>query len=173
MVSNRREDHAVNRLVDDRSVLRGKPTALSAAEFGARHHMSDTLNYIELAAEIVSAYVSNNSVPASDLPTLIGDVHGAIVRVSSGAAVAVPEVAKPAVAPKKSITNDYIICLEDGRKFKSLKRHLRTQYNMSPEEYREKWGLAADYPMVAPAYAKARSALAKQMGLGQQRRRRK
>jgi predicted transcriptional regulator len=95
------------------------------------------------------------------------------VRVSSGAAVAVPEVAKPAVAPKKSITNDYIICLEDGRKFKSLKRHLRTQYNMSPEEYREKWGLAADYPMVAPAYAKARSALAKQMGLGQQRRRRK
>jgi predicted transcriptional regulator len=173
MVSNRREDHAANRLVDDRSVLRGKPAALSVAEFGARHHMSDTLNYIELAAEIVSAYVSNNSVPASDLPTLIGDVHGAIVRVSSGATVAVPEVAKPAVAPKKSITNDYLICLEDGRKFKSLKRHLRTQYNMSPEEYREKWGLASDYPMVAPAYAKARSALAKQMGLGQQRRRRK
>ena len=88
-------------------------------------------------------------------------------------AVVVPEVAKPAIAPKKSITNDYLICLEDGRKFKSLKRHLRTQYNLSPEEYREKWGLASDYPMVAPAYAKARSALAKQMGLGQQRRRRK
>jgi predicted transcriptional regulator len=86
--------------------------------------------------------------------------------------VVVPEVAKPAVSPKKSITNDYIICLEDGRKFKSLKRHLRTQYNMSPEQYREKWALPADYPMVAPAYAKARSALAKQMGLGQQRRRR-
>jgi predicted transcriptional regulator len=136
-------------------------------------HMSETLNYIELAAEIVSAYVSNNSVPASDLPTLIGDVHGAIMRVSSGAVVAAPEAAKPAVAPKKSITHDYILCLEDGRKFKSLKRHLRTQYNMSPEEYREKWGLASDYPMVAPAYAKARSALAKQMGLGQQRRRRK
>ena len=81
--------------------------------------------------------------------------------------------AKPAVPPKKSITSDYIICLEDGRKFKSLKRHLRTQYNLSPEEYREKWGLPSDYPMVAPAYAKARSALAKQMGLGQQRRRRK
>jgi len=112
-------------------------------------------------------------VPASDLPTLLGDVHAAIVRVSTGTAVVVPEVAKPAIAPKKSITNDYIICLEDGRKFKSLKRHLRTQYNLSPEEYREKWGLAADYPMVAPAYAKARSALAKQMGLGQQRRRRK
>jgi predicted transcriptional regulator len=134
--------------------------------------MSETNNHIELAAEIVSAYVSNNSVPASELATLLGDIHSAIVRVSTGAVVAVPEVAKPAVAPKKSITNDYIICLEDGRKFKSLKRHLRTQYNMSPEQYREKWALPADYPMVAPAYAKARSALAKQMGLGQQRRRR-
>jgi predicted transcriptional regulator len=134
--------------------------------------MSETNNHIELAAEIVSAYVSNNSVPASELATLLSDIHGAIVRVSTGAVVAVPEVAKPAVAPKKSITNDYIICLEDGRKFKSLKRHLRTQYNMSPEQYREKWALPADYPMVAPAYAKARSALAKQMGLGQQRRRR-
>lgn len=135
--------------------------------------MSETNNHIELAAEIVSAYVSNNSVPASELATLLGDIHSAIVRVSTGVVVAVPEVAKPAVAPKKSITNDYIICLEDGRKFKSLKRHLRTQYNMSPEQYREKWALPADYPMVAPAYAKARSALAKQMGLGQQRRRRK
>ena len=134
--------------------------------------MSETNNHIELAAEIVSAYVSNNSVPASELATLLNDIHTAIVRVSTGAVAAVPEVAKPAVAPKKSITNDYIICLEDGRKFKSLKRHLRTQYNMSPEQYREKWALPADYPMVAPAYAKARSALAKQMGLGQQRRRR-
>jgi predicted transcriptional regulator len=133
--------------------------------------MTETSNYIELAAEIVSAYVSNNSVPASDLPGLLNDVHSALVRVSSGVAVSTPEAAKPAVPPKKSITNDYIVCLEDGRKFKSLKRHLRTQYNMSPEEYREKWSLPADYPMVAPAYAKARSALAKQMGLGQQRRR--
>jgi len=133
--------------------------------------MTETLNYIELAAEIVSAYVSNNSVPASDLPALLNDVHSALMRVSNGAAVAAPEAAKPAVPPKKSITNEYIVCLEDGRKFKSLKRHLRTQYNMSPEEYREKWSLPADYPMVAPAYAKARSALAKQMGLGQQRRR--
>lgn len=144
---------------------------LSAA-LGVIVIMSETNNHIELAAEIVSAYVSNNSVPASELATLLSDIHGAIVRVSTGAVVAVPEVAKPAVAPKKSITNDYIICLEDGRKFKSLKRHLRTQYNMSPEQYREKWALPADYPMVAPAYAKARSALAKQMGLGQQRRRR-
>ena len=140
---------------------------------GVMIKMSESNNHVELAAEIVSAYVSNNSVPASELPTLLNDVHEAIVRVASGAQPIVVEAAKPAVPPKKSITNDYIVCLEDGRKFKSLKRHLRTQYNLSPEEYREKWGLPADYPMVAPAYAKARSALAKQMGLGQQRRRRK
>lgn len=136
--------------------------------------MSDTMgsnNYIELAADIVSAYVSNNSVPASDLPALINDVHSALLRVTSGQAVVVPETPKPAVSPKKSITNEHIVCLEDGRKFKSLKRHLRTQYNMSPDEYREKWNLPPDYPMVAPNYAKARSNLAKQMGLGQQRRR--
>ncbi len=138
--------------------------------------MSDTPvseDYIELAADIVSAYVSNNSVPAADLPALINDVHSALRRVTVGGGAPVPaEALKPAVPPKKSITNEFIICLEDGRKFKSLKRHLRTQYNMSPEEYREKWGLGADYPMVAPAYAKARSNLAKQMGLGQQRRKR-
>ena len=134
--------------------------------------MSESNNHVELAAEIVSAYVANNSVPASELPALLNEVHAAIVRVASGVASPAPEAAKPAVSPKKSITNDYIICLEDGRKFKSLKRHLRTQYNLSPEQYREKWSLPPDYPMVAPAYAKARSALAKQMGLGQQRRRR-
>lgn len=134
--------------------------------------MSESDNYVELAAEIVSAYVSNNSVPATELAALLADIHGAIVRVATGTVVAPPEAVKPAVSPKKSITNEFIVCLEDGRKFKSLKRHLRTQYNMSPEQYREKWGLPADYPMVAPAYAKARSALAKQMGLGQQRRRR-
>jgi predicted transcriptional regulator len=141
--------------------------------FGVSSTMSESTNHVELAAEIVSAYVSNNSVPSSELPALLSDVHAAIVRVATGAQPAVVEAAKPAVPPKKSITSDYIICLEDGRKFKSLKRHLRTQYNLSPEEYREKWGLPSDYPMVAPAYAKARSALAKQMGLGQQRRRRK
>ncbi len=129
--------------------------------------------FIELAAEIVSAYVSNNSVPAADLPALIGEVHNALVRVTSGSAPAVVEAPKPAVSPKKSVTSDFIICLEDGKKFKSLKRHLRTQYNMSPEDYREKWGLAPDYPMVAPNYAQARSNLAKQMGLGQQRRRKR
>ena len=140
---------------------------------GVKSTMSDPTSHVELAAEIVSAYVSNNSVPSGELPALLSDVHAAIVRVATGAQPVVVEAAKPAVPPKKSITSDYIICLEDGRKFKSLKRHLRTQYNLSPEEYREKWGLPSDYPMVAPAYAKARSALAKQMGLGQQRRRRK
>ena len=136
--------------------------------------MSDTANssdYIELAADIVSAYVSNNSIAASDLPGLINDVHNALLRVTGGPAPAPIDGPKPAVALKKSVTNDYIVCLEDGKKFKSLKRHLRTQYNMSPEEYRDKWGLPPDYPMVAPSYAKARSQLAKQMGLGQQRRR--
>ena len=134
---------------------------------------SGSNNYIELAADIVSAYVSNNSVPSSELPALINEVHNALLRVNTGVAPVVVEALKPAVPTKKSITNDYIICLEDGKKFKSLKRHLRTQYNISPEEYREKWGLPADYPMVAPNYAKARSQLAKQMGLGQQRRRKR
>ena len=132
-----------------------------------------TPHYIELAADIVSAYVSNNSVAVGDLPALIGDVHAALQRVSTGAVETPVEAPKPVVPIKKSITPDFIICLEDGKKFKSLKRHLRTQYNMSPEEYREKWGLPADYPMVAPNYAQARSALAKQMGLGQQRRKRR
>jgi predicted transcriptional regulator len=134
---------------------------------------SGTNNFIELAADIVSAYVSNNTVPAGELPGLINEIHTALVRVSGGAVQVTPEAPKPAVPAKKSVTNDYIVCLEDGKKFKSLKRHLRTQYNMSPEEYREKWGLPPDYPMVAPNYAKARSQLAKQMGLGQQRRRKR
>jgi predicted transcriptional regulator len=129
-------------------------------------------NYIELTADIVSAYVSNNSVSAGDISTLISQVHSALLRVSNGQGEVVSETLKPAVAVKKSITPEYLICLEDGKKFKSLKRHLRTQYNMTPEHYREKWGLPPDYPMVAPKYAEARSQLAKQMGLGQQRRRR-
>jgi predicted transcriptional regulator len=133
--------------------------------------VSISQSYIELAADIVSAYVSNNSVPASELPALISDVHSALARVSAGVSVAAADAPRPAVPMKKSITSDYIICLEDGKKFKSLKRHLRTQYGMTPEAYREKWGLPSDYPMVAPNYAKARSQLAKEMGLGQQRRR--
>ena len=127
-------------------------------------------NFIELTADIVSAYVSNNTVAAGELAGLIGDVHNALSRIVTGVQEAPVEAPKPAIAVKRSITPDYIICLEDGKKFKSLKRHLRTQYNMTPEQYREKWGLPADYPMVAPNYAEARSKLAKEMGLGQQRR---
>jgi predicted transcriptional regulator len=129
-------------------------------------------SFIELTAEIVSAYVSNNTVLAADIPGLINQVHAALSRVSGKSGEAAAEPLRPAVSLKKSLTPEYIICLEDGKKFKSLKRHLRTQYNMTPEQYREKWGLGADYPMVAPNYAAARSQLAKHMGLGQQRRRR-
>ncbi len=131
----------------------------------------NSINNIELAADIVSAYVSNNSVPAGELPSLIQEVYSALTRVGAGIAIAPSEPPKPAISVRKSITNDYLVCLEDGKKFKSLKRHLRTQYGLSPEDYREKWSLPPDYPMVAPNYAKARSNLAKQMGLGQQRRR--
>jgi len=129
--------------------------------------------YIDLTANIVSAYLANNPTPASEIPNLISQVHSALMRVSSGRSEVPVEPAKPAVSLKKSINPDYLICLEDGKRFKSLKRHLRTQYNMTPEQYRDKWGLPADYPMVAPNYAVARSQLAKKMGLGQQRRKRK
>jgi len=129
--------------------------------------------FIELATDIVSAYVSNNSVGAVELPILIKDVYGALTRVTNPEAHSPATNAKPAASIKKSITPDYIICLEDGKKFKSLKRHLRTQYGLSPEQYREKWSLASDYPMVAPNYAAARSRLAKQMGLGQARTKRR
>jgi predicted transcriptional regulator len=138
--------------------------------------MSDDRNltsYIKLAADIVSAYVSNNTVPASDVPRLLADINTALMSLGQSAPAVISDVQRPAVPVKKSVTDDHLVCLEDGKKFKSLKRHLRTQYNMTPEEYREKWGLPGDYPMVAPAYAKARSQLAKEMGLGQQRRRRK
>lgn len=125
---------------------------------------------VALTAEIVSAYVANNTVTASEVPALIGDVHEALSRAANRLAPVTREELRPAIAVKKSITADHIVCLEDGKKFKSLKRHLRTHYNLSPEEYREKWGLPHDYPMVAPNYANARSQLAKRMGLGQRRR---
>lgn len=129
-------------------------------------------NLIDLTADIVAAYVANNTVASAELSGLIAEVYAALQRTSSGVAPEpAPEPLKPAVPVKKSVNPDFIVCLEDGKKFKSLKRHLRTQYNMTPEEYREKWGLPADYPMVAPNYAQARSDLAKKMGLGQQRRR--
>jgi predicted transcriptional regulator len=127
---------------------------------------------VELTADIVAAYVSNHVVPVGDLSNLISDVHSALSNTSSPTPVAAAvEKPKPPVSIKKSIEDDYLICLEDGQKFKSLKRHLMTHYNMTPDEYREKWGLPADYPMVAPAYAEARSRLAKEMGLGQRRKR--
>ncbi len=125
---------------------------------------------VEFTTTIVSAYVANNSVVASELPNLISDVHDALLKASGATVHAPREELKPMVPIKKSVTNDYIICLEDGKKFKSLKRHLRTHYDMSPEEYREKWNLPPDYPMVAPNYASARSELAKKMGLGQRKR---
>jgi predicted transcriptional regulator len=122
-------------------------------------------DFVEMAAGIVSAYVSNNTVQPSDIPSLIAQVHAALLRVATGGDVPV-ETARPAVSVKKSMTPDYLVCLEDGKRFKSLKRHLRSQYNMSPEQYREKWNLPADYPMVAPNYAAQRSEFAKKIGLG-------
>ncbi len=130
-------------------------------------------SFTDLTATIVSAYLSHNPTPASEIPALISQVHAALLRLSTGRNETPPEPAKPAVSVKKSMTPDYLVCLEDGKRFKSLKRHLRTQYNMSPEQYRDKWNLPPDYPMVAPNYAVARSQLAKKMGLGQQRRRKK
>ena len=136
--------------------------------------MTDTQtapDYLEMAADIVSAFVSHNSLPASDLPALIGNVNHALRNLGSGASQPVEAQKEPAVPIKKSVQPDFIVCLEDGKKFKSLKRHLRTVFNLTPEEYRAKWGLPPTYPMVAPNYAAARSELAKSMGLGQQRRR--
>jgi predicted transcriptional regulator len=132
--------------------------------------MSDTqpdLNVVEMAAEIVSAYVRNNSVPVSELPSLLQSVHDSLGNILHGSKPeAVKEPPQPKVPVKKSVTNDYIVCLEDGKRFKSLKRHLHSEHGLSPQEYRDKWSLPKEYPMVAPAYADARSNLAKTMGLG-------
>ena len=127
---------------------------------------STELDLTSLTADIVSAYVVHNALTGDKLPDLIGSVYGALSRASVQGAEPEKVELKPAVAIKKSVTPDYIVCLEDGKKFKSLKRHLKAHYDMSPEEYREKWGLPHDYPMVAPAYAAARSDLAKNMGMG-------
>ena len=136
--------------------------------------MSDSAsgsNFIELTAKIVAAYVSHNSVSAGDLPALISQVHSALTRVTSGHSEVPSEPLKPAVSVKRSITPDYIICLEDGKKLKMLKRHLKTAYDMTPDDYRERWRLPPDYPMVAPNYARQRSKLAKEIGLGTRGRR--
>ena len=127
---------------------------------------------LALTTNIVAAHVSNNTVAVADLPRLIRDVHDTLTSVGTGAARE-PERPTPAVPVKKSVTPEYIVCLEDGKKLKMLKRHLKTAYNMSPEEYRDRWGLSADYPMVAPNYARQRSKLAKQIGLGTRARRSK
>lgn len=134
---------------------------------------SGSADYIGLAANIVAAYVSHNAVPSAEIPNLISQIYTALKRVSDGQGASAGEPAKPAVPIKRSVTAEYIVCLEDGLKFKSLKRHLRSRYNLTPAQYREKFNLPADYPMVAPNYAAARSKLAKDMGLGQQRRRRR
>ena len=122
-------------------------------------------NLIELTADIVSAYVQKNAVPVSGLPDLIASVNSALSNIDQTAPVEAP-VQKPAVNPKRSVFPDYIISLEDGRKYKSLKRHLATRHGMTPDEYRAKWALPKDYPMVAPSYSATRSALAKSLGLG-------
>jgi len=124
-----------------------------------------------LTTEIVSAHAANNTLSSSDLTQLIQDVYSTLTIV--GTETAALEKPRPAVSPKKSIFPDYLICLEDGKKLKMLKRHLKTSYNMSPDEYRERWGLGVDYPMVAPNYAKHRSTLAKQIGLGTKSRQKK
>lgn len=130
---------------------------------------SKTDNIIELTADVVSAYVSNNAVPVADLPLLIGQVYEALKSKVNGVVEVKVEPSVPAVPIKKSVTPDYIVCLEDGKKFKSLRRHLTTHYGLTPADYRAKWGLPADYPMVAPNYAAERSALARASGLGRKR----
>ncbi len=136
--------------------------------------MADTENsddtLLTLTADIVAAHVSNNSVAVNDLPGLIQNVHGALVGIAGGGKT-VEARPEPAVSVRSSIKPDYIVCLEDGKKLKMLKRHLMTHYNMTPDDYRRKWGLAADYPMVAPNYAEQRRTLAKSIGLGTKRRR--
>jgi predicted transcriptional regulator len=135
------------------------------AEEVAKKEQGDVLR---MAVDIVAAYVSNNSVTAAQVPEVISTVYGSLTSLDSGGGAA-PEPAKPAVSVRRSVTPDYIVCLEDGKKLKMLKRHLRAAYDMSPEEYRAKWGLPADYPMVAPNYAAQRSAFAKKIGLGRKK----
>lgn len=131
--------------------------------------VTDTTELLQLTSEIVSSHVSHNPVAQSDLPSLIKSVYETLQELSSEEPEEPVQELKPAVPIKKSVTDDYIICLEDGKKLKMLKRHLKSAYGMTPEEYRSKWGLAADYPMVAPSYAAKRQELAKKIGLGRNR----
>lgn len=134
--------------------------------------MTEPLDAVQSVARVVAAYVSNNRMLAQDLPVFIETVHRTIATLGNGAEYVV-EAPKPAISIKRSVTDDHIVCLEDGLKFKSLKRHLRSSYGLTPEQYRVKWGLPHDYPMVAPNYAARRSTLAKQIGLGRKRGRRR
>ncbi len=126
-----------------------------------------TAELLEHTTKIVGAHVSNNAMPAADLPGLIATVHETLAKLGTEEAAAKP---KPAVSIKQSVKPEYIVCLDDGKKLKMLKRHLRTAYNMTPDDYRKRWGLPSDYPMVAPNYAKQRSKLAKKIGLGRKAR---
>ena len=128
-----------------------------------------TQGLVELTADIVSAYVANNTLVSQEVPSLIADIHGALLKAAQSRITEPKEDLKPAVSIKKSISDEFLICLEDGKKFRSLKRHLMSHYNLTPDQYREKWGLPQGYPMVAPGYAKQRSELAKNMGLGQRK----
>jgi predicted transcriptional regulator len=137
----------------------------------ASGHANEAARLMDKATEVVAAFVGNNSLPVSELPGLIAQVHSALVDLAGVGSIARPALlatpATPAVSIKKSITDDYLVCLEDGHRFKTLKRHLKTDHGLSPESYREKWQLPRDYPMAAPGYTKVRSELAKRMGLGQ------
>jgi len=128
--------------------------------------MDTTDALLEAACKIIAAYVSNNHLAPSELPTIIRNIHGTLGGLGSVAQSDIPSQQKPAISVRKSVTPDYIVCLEDGKKLKMLKRYLRTRYKMSPEEYRAKWGLPNDYPLVAPNYAARRSEFAKKIGLG-------
>jgi len=132
----------------------------------AEHDPDNTDELLKLATQIVAAYLTNNTVPQAELPDLIKTIHATLGGLSGPAPSEATTAQKPAVAIKRSVTPDYLVCLEDGKKLKMLKRYLRSRYNLSPEEYRAKWGLSADYPMVAPNYAARRSEFAKQIGLG-------
>ncbi len=129
-------------------------------------HLLKTDDLLKLASDIVAAYVSNNPIPVSEVPGMIKSIHATLGGLTSSVPAEASTVQKPAVPVKKSVTSEYIICLEDGKKLKMLKRYLRSRYNLTPDEYRSKWGLPADYPMVAPNYAAQRSEFAKKIGLG-------
>lgn len=159
--------------IKNRSGLASFAALDAVMECSRMAEQNESVDFLAITADVVASYIAHNSLPPQELPMLIEQVHGALTSLGQPRAPEATEPPKPAVPIRRSVTPDVIICLEDGKKFKSLKRHLRTRYGLTPEQYRERWGLPDDYPMVAPNYARARSDLAKEMGLGQQRRRRR